>query len=91
MRFTLIHPLITEKATRLGARGEYVFLVDDAATKPEVRKSVEKTYKVTVVKVNIVNAKPKVRRLGRSIGTKPGYKKAIVRLAAGQKLDIIPH
>ena len=68
-----------------------MFLVDRKATKPEIKKIIQTTYKVDVEDVNIVNIKLKQRRLGRSVGVKPGYKKAVVTLKEGQKLDILPH
>jgi len=89
-KFLVKNPLITEKATAESSLGKYTFLVDKKANKPEVKKAVEGIYKVKVTRVNIVNARPKSRRLGRTMGVKPGYKKAIVTLAAGQKLDILP-
>ncbi len=89
-KFIVKNPLITEKATAEGPLGKYTFLVEKKANKPEVKKAVEAIYKVKVTQVNIVNARPKSRRLGRTTGVKPGYKKAIVTLAAGQKLDILP-
>ena len=50
----------------------------------------ESKYNVKVIKTNVINAKSKVRRLGNSVGEKPGYKKLIVTLQKGQKLDILP-
>lgn len=83
-------PIITEKVTMLSHLGKYSFLVDSSANKSEVKKVVEAVYKVKVNDVNILNVKPKKRRLGRTLGVKPGYKKAIVTLQSGQKLDILP-
>jgi len=90
-RFLVKHPIVSEKATDISTLGKYMFLVDRKATKPEIKKIIQATYKVDVEDVNIINIKPKQRRLGRSVGTKPGYKKAVVTLKAGQKLDILPH
>ena len=84
------HPIITEKITMLSQLGQYAFSIDKKANKSEIKKAVENAYKVQVTNVNIINVKPKQRRLGRSIGVKPGYKKAIVTLQEGQKLDILP-
>lgn len=91
MRYFLRHPLVTEKNTVLASRGQYVFLVDREANAPQVRMAIKARYRVDAVRVNFVNVKAKMRRLGRSVGTKPGYKKAIVWLKEGQKLDIMPH
>lgn len=89
-KFLIKYPLITEKGTQLGQQGKYLFLVEKEANKPEIKKIVEKVYKVKVADVNVLNIKPKPRRLGRTLGVKPGYKKAIVTLKPGQKLDILP-
>ena len=89
-KFLVKNPLITEKAARMSSMGKYMFLVDDNAVTPEIKKAVETIYKVNVINVNVINTKPKQRRLGRSLGVKSGYKKAIVTLKEGQKLDILP-
>jgi len=81
--------LITEKATDLIALNKYAFKVEDTATRPEIKKAIEEAYKITVTKVNILNTKSKKRRLGRTVGKKPGYKKAIVTVAKGQKIDML--
>jgi len=90
-KFLVKNPLITEKATFLSEIGKYMFLVNDEANKSEVKKAIEGIYKVHVTKVNIINTSEKRRRLGRTLGMRSGYKKAIVTLQAGQKLDIMPH
>lgn len=82
--------LITEKSTDLGSIGKYVFLVDKNTTSTEARKIVENQYSVKVVKTNTINTKDKKRRVGYTIGIKPGYKKVIMTLKKGQKLDILP-
>lgn len=89
-KFIIKQPLITEKGTELGHLGQYLFRVDGRTNKPEVKKAIESIYKVKVANVRIINIKSKRRRLGRTMGKKPGYKKAIVTLAKGQKLDIMP-
>ena len=75
----------------MSALRKYVFLIDEIANEPEVKKAVEGIYKVKVEKVNVINTRPKPRRIGRNFTKKPGYKKAIVTLKEGQKLDILPH
>jgi len=89
-KFLLKRPIITEKSTDLGKYGKYVFLVDKDLSSPEAKKIVESKYGVRVIKTNIINAKSKTRRLGQSIGERPGYKKIIMTLQKGQKLDIVP-
>ena len=88
-KFAVKRPIITEKSTDLGKIGKYEFLVADNTTASEAKKVVEEVYKVKVVKANVINVKGKIRRLGASKGVKPGYKKIIVTLKPGQKLDII--
>ncbi len=89
-KFLIKRPLITEKATRESSLGKYFFLVAKRATKPEIAKALKAIYRVNVEKVHIVNVKSKVRKLGRSVGVKAGYRKAIVTLKKGEKLDILP-
>ncbi len=89
-KFLVKKPIVTEKSVSAGKLGKYTFLADSAATSSEVKKVIEQEYKVKVVKTNVINAKPKKKAFGRSISIKPGYKKVIVTLKAGQKLDILP-
>ncbi len=89
-KFLIKNPIITEKAIRGSELGKYVFLVEKKATVNEIKKAVETLYNVKVEKTNVVNVKPKTRRLGKTVGVKPGYKKIIVTLKKGQKLDILP-
>lgn len=79
---------ISEKATRLKTdHNQYIFEVDSRANKPELQKEVEKEFKVDVEKINIVNTPSKPRRRGRFVGKKAGFKKAIVKLQSGQKIN----
>lgn len=80
---------ITEKSSRLSQEGAYTFVVEKSANKSEVKKFVERRYKVNVKSVHIVNAKAKQRRFGKSTGSVPGFKKAIVTLQKGQKIDFV--
>ena len=89
-KFLIKQPWITEKAATLSKGGKYVFLIKDNASSPEAKKAVEDFYKVKVVRTNVLNLKPKQKTSGRFRGVKPGYKKLIVTLQKGQKLDIIP-
>ncbi|PIR87059.1 MAG: 50S ribosomal protein L23 [Candidatus Harrisonbacteria bacterium CG10_big_fil_rev_8_21_14_0_10_49_15] len=82
-------PILTEKATSLTAGNTYTFLVEGHANKSEVSKAIAQLYKVKVEAVRIINVKPKKRRLGRTVGTKPGYKKAMITLKAGDTIDIV--
>ena len=82
-------PWVTEKATDLAKQNKYIFKVDKKANKIKVKRAIEKMYDVQVIGVNIINIHPKPRRLGRTIGLKPGFKKAIVAVAEGDKIEII--
>ncbi|SEJ37151.1 large subunit ribosomal protein L23 [Propionispira arboris] len=86
-RDILIRPLITERTTELMAEGKYVFVVAKAANKIEISKAVSDIFKVKVESVNTVNVLGKVKRMGRSIGKRSDYKKAIVKLAAGETIE----
>ena len=86
-RDIIIRPLITEKSTTLMAEGKYVFEVAKAANKIEIAKAISQIFNVKVVSVNTVNVEGKVKRMGRSIGTRSDYKKAIVKLAAGETIE----
>ena len=79
---------VSEKATDLQANNQYVFLVQDRANKSEVKKEIESKYGVKVQGVNIVKIAGKKKRFLRTFGRKPGVKKAIITLKAGEKLDI---
>lgn len=81
---------ITEKATDLTKDNQYVFKVFPQAAKQEIKKAVEEVYGVEVVRVRTIKVRRKRRRLGRSFGWRKGYKKAIVTLRAGQKIEILP-
>jgi large subunit ribosomal protein L23 len=84
----LIRPLITEKGTRLIELGQYTFEVHREANKIQIREAIEKTFNVKVKAVNTMNMPRKERRRGRTIGSVPGWKKAIVTLQTGQTIDI---
>jgi large subunit ribosomal protein L23 len=84
-------PLVTEKSTSLSAAGKYIFEVDMRANKPQIKTAVEKAFSVTVTDVNvlIMKAKPRGRtrsRRAQSYGS--DWKKAVVTLAAGSKIEL---
>jgi len=81
---------VTEKSADLAAKNQYVFNVYPASNKNQVKKSVEDIYGVNVTSVNIINIPAKKRRLGKSRGWKSGYKKAIVKIKAGQEIELMP-
>ena len=86
-RDILVRPLITERTTQLMAEGKYVFVVAKSANKIEIAKAVEGIFKVKVAKVNTVNVIGKKKRMGRTEGKRPDYKKAIVKLAPGETIE----
>ena len=82
-------PLVTERSmTMRDEESKYAFQVHPRATKPEIRKAIEELFEVKVVAVTTQNVLGKVKRLGRHSGRRPSWKKAVVKLAQGQKLDI---
>jgi large subunit ribosomal protein L23 len=85
-RDILIRPLITEKTSELMGENKYVFVVAKSANKIEIAKAVTEIFKVKVEKVNTINVEGKKKRVGRSVGKRPSYKKAIVKLAAGESI-----
>lgn len=78
---------LSEKTTMYAQQGRYVFKVNDKANKIEIKKAVEKAYDVHVTSVNIINTKGKSRRMGRRIGRTSDWKKAIVTLKTGEKIQ----
>ena len=81
-------PLITEKGNlQKEAYNQITFEVDKGANKIEIKNTVEKLFKVKVSKVNTLNMKGKVKRVGRSFGKKPDWKKVIVTLKEGEHID----
>ena len=85
---TILSPTITEKATSLSEFNKVVFKVHNQATKNYIKKSIEKIFKVNVVKINTIKQKGKSKFVRGKKSTKPGYKKAIVTLKKGQSIDL---
>ena len=83
----LRRPLVTEKSTRLSERNKYVFEVDKKASKDQVRLAVEKAFKVGVVSVNIIKVPGETKKMGKRQVTSPAWKKAIVTLKEGDKIQ----
>jgi large subunit ribosomal protein L23 len=85
----IIRPLITEKATRLGGENKYAFEVRTHANKPQIKEAVEKGFNVKVTNVNVMVMKGKPFRVrGNRVKHQPNWKKAVVSLAAGDKLEL---
>lgn len=81
-------PHISEKGTRQAELNKYAFKVYDRSNKLEIKKAVEGIYGVDVLSVNIVTIPHKKRRLGKTEGFKKGYKKALVTIKEGQKIEV---
>jgi large subunit ribosomal protein L23 len=82
-------PLVTERSMVLrDTQNKYIFRVHPRATKPEIRKAVEELFSVRVSHVATMNVVGKPKRLGRSAGYRPNWKKAIVTVAQGQSIQI---
>ena len=87
-REVILAPIATEKTTNIMADGDrIVFKVKKDANKTQIKQAVEKIWKVKVLRVNTINVKPKYKRVGRYAGTTSRYKKAIVTLAEGSKIE----
>ena len=88
MKQVIKRPLVTEKNTFHNAAGIYVFEVDSEADKLTIRKAVEKGFKVKVVSVKTVNCRGAAKATKYGLGKVPGWKKAFVKLAAGEKIGL---
>ena len=84
----IISPNVTEKSTSLSEFNKVVFKVSKNANKKSIKKSIEKIFKVNVVKINTVNMREKLKIVRNKKAFKSGYKKAIVTLKKGQSIDL---
>lgn len=86
----LLAPQISEKATFIAEKNEQIiFRVVADATKPEIKAAVEQLFKVQVDSVQVLNVKGKVKRFGRTVGQRKGWKKAFVCLKPGQEINFV--
>tara|TARA_B100000700_G_scaffold299083_1_gene365760 strand:- start:202 stop:495 length:294 start_codon:yes stop_codon:yes gene_type:complete len=84
----IISPIVTEKSTNLSEQNKIVFKVPNKANKKNLKKNVEKIFKVNVTKINIINKQPRKKLVrGRKVKVK-GFKKAIITLKKGQSIDL---
>jgi len=84
----VLAPVVSEKSTLVADKNrQYVFRVADGATKPEVKAAIELLFKTKVQSVTVLNVKGKEKRFGRFMGRRRNWKKAYVRLAAGQEIN----
>lgn len=84
----ILRPLVTEKTTVLTALDKYVFEVDVRANKAQIREAVEIAFSVKVAEVNTMVMKGKPRRFGRKVVNRPNWKKAVVTLVPGDKIEL---
>jgi large subunit ribosomal protein L23 len=84
----LIRPVVSEKSYEQIQRNRYTFQVHKDAHKTQIRQVVEELFDVRVARVNVIKMKPKPKRRGLIKGERPGWKKAIVELKAGDKIEI---
>lgn len=85
---TLLSPLVTEKTTKLSSENVVVFRIAAAATRVAVKQAVKELYGVLPIKVNVINVHSRAVRFGRTMGISRGYKKALVTLPKGTKIDV---
>ena len=83
-------PIITEKATLLLENNQYTFEVSPRSTKPEIKAAIESLFEVKVVGVSTINPPRKQRRVGKFLGYRPIYKRAVVTLADGDSIALFP-
>ena len=85
---TILSPIRTEKGTNLSPLNKHLFWAERKANKIEIKKAIEEIYKVKVKKVNTVTARGKKKRVRFAQGRTPDWKKAVVTLKAGEKIEL---
>jgi len=90
MRLIVLSPIITERSMELVKQGKFSFRVSTSSNKNEIRKAIKEQFSVDPISIETVIQKGKTQRVGvrRVVKSKPNYKKAIVKLKEGQKIDI---
>ena len=84
----VLAPIVSEKSYEEAQHGRYTFRVHDDAHKTQVRHAVEELFEVKVERVNVIKVQAKPKRRGLHRGTRPGWKKAVVQLRAGDTIEI---
>jgi len=84
----ILFPVVTEKSTNLSVQNKIVFKVPNKSNKKNLKKNIEKIFKVNVVKVNIINKQTRTKITRGKKVKLPGYKKAIITLKKGQSIDL---
>ncbi|MGE5551438.1 MAG: 50S ribosomal protein L23 [Bacteroidota bacterium] len=87
VRAVVRRPIVTEKTTKLMEENKYCFVVDLRANKHQIKRAVEDIFKVKVTSVNTLRVMGKWKRMGRNEGKRPDWKKAIVTLAPGSRIQ----
>lgn len=87
-RQVILAPVVSEKSYALMADGKYTFRVDSRAQKPQIGRAVEEIFNVTVVEVRTLKVRPKPKRRGLHYGRTRGWKKAVVELAPGDRIEL---
>ncbi|HEX3045751.1 MAG TPA: 50S ribosomal protein L23 [Bacillota bacterium] len=86
-RLLIKRPIVTEKTTKLMEQNKYCFVVDPKANKTQIKHAVEEIFKVKVKAVNTLNLLGKMKRMGRYQGRRPSWKRAIVTLEKGSRIE----
>jgi large subunit ribosomal protein L23 len=86
-RFVIERPILTEKSIALAQAGDFTFEVSKAASKVQIKEAIENSFKVKVIKVNLINVSGKPKRRGKKLVYTSSYRKAVVRLSKG-KIDL---
>ena len=86
-RLLIKRPIVTEKTTKLMEQNKYCFVVDPKANKTQIKHAVEEIFKVKVKAVNTLNYLGKMKRMGRYEGRRPSWKRAIVTLEKGNRIE----
>nr|WCH57161.1 ribosomal protein L23 [Hypnea musciformis] len=84
------YPVITDKSTQLLEENKYTFAVDDQAHKKDIKKTIEHTFNIKIKTINTCNRHPKKKRVGKFIGYKKRYKKAIITLEKNYSIQLFP-
>jgi large subunit ribosomal protein L23 len=84
----ILAPIVSEKSYEGSTRGTYTFRVHQDAHKTQIRQAIEELFEVKVARVNVITVPAKPKRRGAFKGTKPGWKKAVVQLRAGDTIEI---
>jgi large subunit ribosomal protein L23 len=84
----ILAPVVSEKSYHGSVYGKYTFRVHEDAHKTQIRQAIEQLFDVHVISVNVLKVQAKPKRRGQIKGTKPGWKKAVVQLKAGETIEV---